>query len=139
MNSSQPLSFSGTSDFSVVNSTAPAGNITTGTATGTATAAAAAALSQQSSPRTDASLQDFVFICGYGRVGQLVCEMLDRKCIPYVVLDSDPQRAREARNKGLPVYYGTYVLYLLLLFCRCFTYYLGTRCCEIWIPFFKMN
>jgi S-adenosylhomocysteine hydrolase len=50
--------------------------------------------------------KDFVFIVGYGRVGQLVCEMLDRKCIPYVVLESSPQKAIEARNKGLPVYFG---------------------------------
>jgi voltage-gated potassium channel Kch len=50
--------------------------------------------------------KDLVFIVGYGRVGQLVCEMLDRKCIPYVVLEGSPERAIEARNRGLPVYFG---------------------------------
>jgi hypothetical protein len=49
---------------------------------------------------------DFVFICGYGKVGQIICEMLDRKFIPYVVIENSPQKAIEARNKGLPVYFG---------------------------------
>lgn len=67
------------------------------------------------SPAADASLQDFVFICGYGRVGQLVCEMLDRKCIPYVVLENNPQRAREARSRGLPVYYGRILIAFVMV------------------------
>lgn len=70
--------------------------------------------SSASTHTADASLQDFVFICGYGRVGQLVCEMLDRKCIAYVVLESNPQRAREARSKGLPVYYGKIFAWIML-------------------------
>jgi S-adenosylhomocysteine hydrolase len=39
-----------------------------------------------------------VFICGYGKVGQIICEMLDRKFIPYVVIENSPQKAIEARN-----------------------------------------
>mmetsp|Transcript_16835 Transcript_16835/g.37918 ORF Transcript_16835/g.37918 Transcript_16835/m.37918 type:complete len:905 (+) Transcript_16835:175-2889(+) len=58
-------------------------------------------------PKEETKVQkDFVFICGYGRVGQMVCEMLDRQCVPYVVLEKSPQRVIEARNQGLPVYYG---------------------------------
>lgn len=50
--------------------------------------------------------QDFVFVVGYGRVGRLVCEVLDRKSVPYAVLESSPHRATQARNRGLPVYFG---------------------------------
>jgi voltage-gated potassium channel Kch len=53
------------------------------------------------------SADDFVIVCGYGRVGKMVCDMLDRKMIRYIVLDSSPQKAIEARSKGLPVFYGT--------------------------------
>jgi monovalent cation:H+ antiporter-2, CPA2 family len=49
---------------------------------------------------------DFVFVCGYGEVGRMVCDMLDRKFIRYIVLESSPQKAIEARNKGLPVFFG---------------------------------
>ena len=66
-------------------------------------------LMQPTTHTTEDAPKDFVFICGFGKVGQLVCEMLDRKGIPYVVLENSPQKAIEARNKGLPVYFGEYV------------------------------
>lgn len=49
---------------------------------------------------------DFILVCGYGKVGQLVCEMLDKKLAKYTVIDSDPHVVYAARNNGLPVYYG---------------------------------
>jgi len=49
---------------------------------------------------------DFVVVCGYGRVGKMVCDVLDRKFIRYIAIDNSPQRAIDARNKGLPVFYG---------------------------------
>lgn len=49
---------------------------------------------------------DFVIVCGYGTTGTMVCSMLDRRFTRYVALDKSPQRAIEARNKGLPVFYG---------------------------------
>lgn len=49
---------------------------------------------------------NFVVIIGYGKVGKLICDMLDRKFIRYIVLENSPQKAIEARNKGLPVFYG---------------------------------
>ena len=49
---------------------------------------------------------DFVIVCGYGRIGEMVCSMLDRRFIRYVALDKSPRIAIEARNKGLPVFYG---------------------------------
>jgi hypothetical protein len=49
---------------------------------------------------------DFVVVCGYGRVGKMICDMLDEQLIQYVALDNSPQRAIEARTKGLPVFFG---------------------------------
>ena len=49
---------------------------------------------------------DFVIVCGYGRIGQTVCSMLDRQFIKYVAIDNSAERAIDARNKGLPVFYG---------------------------------
>lgn len=49
---------------------------------------------------------DFVFVSGYGRVGKMVCDMLDKIGIKYVAVDSHPQVCIEARGKGLPVFYG---------------------------------
>jgi monovalent cation:H+ antiporter-2, CPA2 family len=47
-----------------------------------------------------------VIIAGYGRVGQLVGEMLDRHKVPYLAIDLDPARVAAERRAGKPVYYG---------------------------------
>lgn len=49
---------------------------------------------------------DFAVVVGYGAVGKIVCELLDRKLVKYVGLEIDPNKAIQARNKGLPVFYG---------------------------------
>ena len=48
----------------------------------------------------------FVAVVGYGVVGRVVCDLLDKKFIKYVGMEKDPKKAIEARNKGLPVFYG---------------------------------
>ena len=55
---------------------------------------------------TDSESSDFVAVIGYGVVGKVVCDLLDRKFIRYVGMEKDPKKAIEARNKGLPVFYG---------------------------------
>ena len=50
--------------------------------------------------------QDHVIICGYGRSGQNLARLLEREEIPYVALDADPQRVREAAADGSSVVYG---------------------------------
>ncbi|MFA5950642.1 MAG: cation:proton antiporter [Hyphomicrobium sp.] len=45
-------------------------------------------------------------IVGYGRVGQLVSDMLDRHGIPHVVTERAAALVSEARSKGRPVYFG---------------------------------
>jgi CPA2 family monovalent cation:H+ antiporter-2 len=51
-------------------------------------------------------LRDHAIICGYGRIGQSVGHFLEEEHIPYVALDLDPYRVKEARIAGEPVYYG---------------------------------
>jgi len=47
-----------------------------------------------------------VLVCGYGRVGQAVCELLTSKLVRYKAFDLDPFRVADKRALGLPVYYG---------------------------------
>jgi CPA2 family monovalent cation:H+ antiporter-2 len=49
---------------------------------------------------------DHVIIAGYGRVGQMVSEMLERHAIPYLAIDTDPELVASARRKGKPVFFG---------------------------------
>ena len=49
---------------------------------------------------------DFAVVVGYGQVGKVVCNLLDRKLIKYVGLEVDPNKAIQARNLGLPVFFG---------------------------------
>jgi len=49
---------------------------------------------------------DYVLVCGFGRVGQAVCELLTGKLVRYKAFDMDPYRVAEARKVGLPVFYG---------------------------------
>lgn len=47
-----------------------------------------------------------IIVAGYGRVGQLVSDMLQRHNVPYLAIDMDPARVAEARKAGKPVYFG---------------------------------
>jgi CPA2 family monovalent cation:H+ antiporter-2 len=47
-----------------------------------------------------------VIICGYGRCGQNLARMLEREGIPYLALDLDPDRVRQAAAAGDSVVYG---------------------------------
>ena len=47
-----------------------------------------------------------VIICGYGRCGQNLGRMLDREGIPYIALDLDPDRVRQAAAAGDSVVFG---------------------------------
>ncbi len=51
-------------------------------------------------------IHDHVIICGYGRIGQSVAHFLEEERIPYVALDLDPSRIKEANIAGEPVFYG---------------------------------
>ncbi len=47
-----------------------------------------------------------VLICGYGRSGQNLARFLDREAVPFIALDNDPQRIREATAGGERVVFG---------------------------------
>ena len=47
-----------------------------------------------------------VIVCGFGRSGQHLARMLQQEDIPYVALDLDPDRVREAAAAGDSVVYG---------------------------------
>jgi CPA2 family monovalent cation:H+ antiporter-2 len=51
-------------------------------------------------------LAGHVIVAGYGRVGQLVADMLARHDIPYIAIDSNPALVVTQRAAGRPVYYG---------------------------------
>merc|ERR1712070_395573 len=50
--------------------------------------------------------KEFALVVGYGRMGKLICELFDKKLIPYMAFDSNPRKVKLARDKGLPVFYG---------------------------------
>ena len=47
-----------------------------------------------------------VIVAGFGRVGQTVAAMLEVHKVPYVAIDSDPDRVTHQREHGAPVYFG---------------------------------
>ncbi len=47
-----------------------------------------------------------VIICGYGRCGQNLARMLEHEGIPYMALDLDPDRVRQAAAAGDSVVFG---------------------------------
>ena len=47
-----------------------------------------------------------VIICGYGRTGQSLAHMLEKENIPYMALDLDPDRVRQAAAAGDSVVFG---------------------------------
>jgi monovalent cation:H+ antiporter-2, CPA2 family len=67
-----------------------------------------------SAPRGDAKAPEIppdsessrVIIVGYGRVGALIGDMLDRHAIPFIAVDSSAGITSQARSDGKPVYYG---------------------------------
>lgn len=51
-------------------------------------------------------LRDHVIICGFGRSGQYLARFLHQENIPFIALDIDPARVREAARAGENVVYG---------------------------------
>lgn len=51
-------------------------------------------------------LKDHVIICGYGRSGQYLSRFLIQENIPFIAIDIDPARVREAAAAGENVVFG---------------------------------
>ena len=47
-----------------------------------------------------------VIVVGHGRVGQLVCDLLEKHQISYIAADRDAERVERWRKLGRPVYFG---------------------------------
>lgn len=60
-----------------------------------------AALAIQPEPRNQHAI-----VVGYGRVGQVVCAMLDKHGVAYTAVDDNANTVTYERGKGHPVYYG---------------------------------
>ena len=50
--------------------------------------------------------ESHVIICGYGRSGQNLARLLEGEKIPYIALDLDPDRVRQAAAAGQSVVFG---------------------------------
>ncbi len=63
-------------------------------------------LQMTSIARKSINANKHVIICGYGRCGQNLARMLEREAIPYMALDLDPDRVRQAAKAGDSVVFG---------------------------------
>lgn len=55
---------------------------------------------------TENKIKPSVIVCGFGRVGQIICQMLDAHHIPYVAIDLDVSSVMMGREQGFNVVYG---------------------------------
>ncbi|CAI6004739.1 unnamed protein product [Closterium sp. NIES-65] len=51
-------------------------------------------------------LQGHIIICGFGRVGQIIGQLLSERLIPFVALDVRTERVSAGQSLDLPVYFG---------------------------------
>ncbi len=56
--------------------------------------------------RQSINTRGHVLICGYGRSGQALARVLDQEGMPYMALDLDPDRVRQAQAAGHSVAFG---------------------------------
>ena len=63
-------------------------------------------LQMTSIARKSININKHVIICGYGRCGQNLARILDSESIPYMALDLDPDRVRQATAAGHSVVFG---------------------------------
>jgi CPA2 family monovalent cation:H+ antiporter-2 len=56
--------------------------------------------------KTSIAREGHVIICGYGRSGQALARLLAKEHIPYMALDLDPDRVRQAAAAGQSVVFG---------------------------------
>ncbi|NMG43180.1 potassium transporter [Aromatoleum toluvorans] len=47
-----------------------------------------------------------VIVAGYGRVGQLIGELLSEQGIPHLAVETDAKRVKKLRARGAPVHFG---------------------------------
>ncbi|MBU8869324.1 MAG: potassium channel protein [Gemmatimonadales bacterium] len=52
------------------------------------------------------NIKDHFVICGHGRMGQILCEELEREGVPFVVIDGEAETAEHLRRAGYKVVEG---------------------------------
>ena len=52
------------------------------------------------------AMEDHVIVCGYGKVGEKVCEVLDDHTLEYVVIENDSNAVIILKEKGIAVIEG---------------------------------
>lgn len=57
-------------------------------------------LGKMKKTRTIEELKDHAIICGYGRIGQILCHELAEADFPFIVVDVDPERITSAEGLG---------------------------------------
>ena len=55
-------------------------------------------------PASDTNVR--ALVVGYGRVGQLIGDMLAEHGVSYIAVDREPRLVANARRDGKPVYFG---------------------------------
>ena len=68
-------------------------------------AQASSALPQEPPPLPEEGAER-VLLAGYGRVGQLVADMLGRHSVPFLAVDNNPALVAAGRDSGAQVHYG---------------------------------
>ena len=68
--------------------------------------AGAAGPATEAEPVVAAGLSGHIVIAGFGRVGQLLAEVLDRQGVTYVAVEHEARVAAALRKAGKPVFYG---------------------------------
>jgi monovalent cation:H+ antiporter-2, CPA2 family len=53
-----------------------------------------------------ASFEDHAIVCGYGRVGSIVCSLLERHGKPYLVIEEDLRLVESLRARGVTALFG---------------------------------
>ncbi|UPR01605.1 K(+) efflux antiporter [Chloropicon primus] len=51
-------------------------------------------------------LRGHVIVAGFGRVGQMICQLLSERLIPFTALDVRSDRVAKGRDMEMPVYFG---------------------------------
>jgi len=63
-------------------------------------------MSPDAAERELRSISGHVIIAGFGRVGQLLGQVLESQKVPYVAIDNDSRLVTKLRTDRLPVYFG---------------------------------
>jgi monovalent cation:H+ antiporter-2, CPA2 family len=64
------------------------------------------AIEREQAATTELARREHVIVCGFGRVGGHLAQVLDSQGFEYLAIDLDPANVRTARQAGVPVVWG---------------------------------